>query len=367
MMQTKKKTAMGIMCVFMMMLSAIAIAQQYYTAPEVAAQVQDGWHEIYEAYGRSIEVDTEIMFPNVEAVPVLKVEFARMTAETTTEETGWYIKSDPKNNIFIYSIPNYQSRAKTHDKVVYGYPDMDKVYTAYSEITPRMATDFIRDTLHTMKLDDNNWDFNSPYEMTTSHFVHSKTEKDIDTPGEYSMFFHQVIRDIPVLCHAGSAFNLKTRSHPTIQLRTDVADENGFWVSIKMIKETEVVYEDIPLCSFDVVKKSIEKEISDGHIRKVYELEFGYVLYDDSDYAKGEKGNSGHYYAVPAWKLNCLYMTNRKKELPDYTDEDATAERYSLQYKTLVFNAQTGKMLDFMSEKTNRARYKDVITWNKVK
>lgn len=343
--------------------SVSVVGEQYYTAPEVARQVQEGWNETYEAYGRRIDIDLDIRFPNVATVPVLKVEFARMEAATTTEETGWYIKADPKNNIFIYSIPDYQSRAKRHEKVVYGYPDMDQVYTTYGDITPRMATDFIRSTLYTMKVNDADWDFESPFEMTTYRFVQSKSKKDINTPGEYSMFFHQVLRDIPVLCHAGSAFNLKTRSHPTVQLRADVADENGFWVSIKKIKETEIVQTDIPLCSLDTIKKSIEKEIKDGHIRKVYELVFGYVLFDDPDYAKGELGNSGHYYAVPSWQLNCLYMTNRKKELPDYDEEDSSGERYSLEYRTLVFNAQTGKMLDFMSKKSDRARYKRVITW----
>lgn len=344
-------------------ISVTAIGQQYYTSLEVAEQVQKGWNETYEAYGRTIDVDLDIRFPNVDVVPVLKVEFARMEAAKTTEETGWYIKADPRNNVFIYSIPNYQSRAKLHEKVVYGYPDMEQIYTTYGNMTPGTVTTLIQDTLRTMELNDKEWDFSTPYEMTTSRFIQSKTKKDIDTPSEYSMFFHQVLHDIPVLCHAGSAFSLKTRAHPTIQLRADVADENGFWVSIKKIKETEIVQNDIPLCSFDVIKNSIEKEIKEGHIRKVYELVFGYVLFDDPDYAKGELGNSGHYYAVPAWKLNCLYMTNRKKELPNYDKEGASPERYSLQYTTLVFDAQTGKMLDFMSKKTDRARYKKVINW----
>ena len=60
-------------------------------------------------------------------------------------------------------------------------------------------------------------------------------------------------------------------------------------------------------------------------------------------------------------------MSNRQKELPEYNTEESTDERSSLEYATLVVNAQTGEMLNFMSKEEDRAHYKGFISWDDVK
>ena len=60
-------------------------------------------------------------------------------------------------------------------------------------------------------------------------------------------------------------------------------------------------------------------------------------------------------------------MSNRQKELPEYGGDEAWNERDSTEYSSLVINAQTGEMQEFMSQAEDRAEYKGFISWDKVK
>lgn len=79
---------------------------------------------------------------------------------------------------------------------------------------------------------------------------------------------------------------------------------------------------------------------------------------------KGE-AFTAHYYAVPAWRLNCLYVSDAQAELPDLGGEDVF-ECDSLEYVTLVIDAQTGKMQDYTSTEKDRAYYKGFTPWDKA-
>ena len=46
--------------------------------------------------------------------------------------------------------------------------------------------------------------------------------------------------------------------------------------------------------------------------------------------------------------MNCLYVSNPKKELHNYNGLDVP-ERGTIEYITLIINAQTGEMQDYMS------------------
>ena len=161
------------------------------------------------------------------------------------------------------------------------------------------------------------------------------------------IYFHQMVNGIPLLNHAGATYNQKTRGNAIIRLRGTVINEGMYDISIPSLKTTEKLADDVPLCSLSKVISAIEKEIEAGHIRKIYDLEFGYVFYEDPDYVTKNK-QTDHFYAIPVWQLNCLYMSNRQKELPEYSNNEVQNERDSLEYSSLVINAQTGDMQDFM-------------------
>ena len=151
-----------------------------------------------------------------------------------------------------------------------------------------------------------------------------------------------------------------------ICLQATVIDPNTYAMYPNMLKSAGRVAEDVPLCSFSKVVEAFEKEIEEGHIRKVYEMEFGYLYYEDPEYVSRTTWTD-HFYALPVWQLSCLYVSNRKKELPEYGLDETGHERASLEYSSLIVNAQTGELQDFMSTKKDRAHYKGFVSWDDVK
>ena len=82
----KKWTIMLFTVLFL--FAAVGCAQEYYTIDQLREQAAEGWHNVYEAYGRKIIADIDITIPDVEQVPVEKLEFARRETQVTEKETG---------------------------------------------------------------------------------------------------------------------------------------------------------------------------------------------------------------------------------------------------------------------------------------
>ena len=365
-----RKLSMIFLTVLFLFIENGYAQEEYYTIDQVREQAGTGWHNVYEAYGRKITVDIEIKMPDVAQVPIEKLELARMEPKVTEEDGGLKFCIRPWENVFgfytlnfIEPIPNKID--KKNELCIENPNEWDRMYAEGNEYTLTDIVEVVKHALSVMKLDASNWDLEHPYELRTFSFKDPKT-KNIVEPGEYMIYFHQKINGIPLLNHAGATYKQKTRGNTTIYLNASVISEEMYDIFIPSVKVIERVADDVPLCSLSKVINAIEKEIEDGHIRKIYDLEFGYVFYEDPDYIAKIIQND-HFYAVPVWQVNCLYMSNRKKELPEYGSDETGNERDSLEYSSIVINAQTGEMQDFMSQKTDRAEYKGFISWDKVK
>ena len=359
-----------VLLIVLLFITVNGYAQEYYTINQLREQAAEGWHEIYEAYGREIVADIDITVPDVEQVPVEKLEFAHREPQITEEETGLKFYIRPEDNVFSFETLDYvdttTGKIDKGNGMCIGNPhEWNRAYAEGNELTLLNIVEIIRNALAIMKLDEDNWDLDHPYELRTASFIDPET-KEIIAPGEYTVYFHQMIGGIPLLNHAGATYNQKTRGNAIIRLRGTVINEGMYDISIPSLKTTEKLADDIPLCSLSKVISAIEKEIEAGHIRKIYDLEFGYVFYEDPDYVT-KTTQTDHFYAIPVWQLNCLYMSNRQKELPEYGGDEAWNERDSLEYSSLVINAQTGDMQDFMSQAEDRAVYKGFISWDNMK
>ena len=364
----KKWTIMLFTVLFL--FAAVGCAQEYYTIDQLREQAAEGWHNVYEAYGRKIIADIDITIPDVEQVPVEKLEFARRETQVTEKETGLEFYIRPEGNIFGFNTPDFiepvSGKIEKKNEICIGNPnEWERMYAEGNELTLSDIVNVIKDALSVMQLDYRNWDLNHPYELRTFSFRDPST-KEVVAPGEYMVYFHQMVNEIPLLNHAGATYKQRTRGNATIRLDASVINEKMYDIVIPSVKTTEKLADDVPLCSLSKVISAIEKEIEAGHIRKIYDLEFGYVFYEDPDYVT-KTTQTDHFYAIPVWQLNCLYMSNRQKELPEYGGDEAWNERDSTEYSSLVINAQTGEMQEFMSQAEDRAEYKGFISWDKVK
>ena len=72
----KKQFAALLAALFL--LPTLALAQEYYTLPEIREQAKDGWHETYtDRYGRETVVDIDVEVYGEETAPVLKVGWGK--------------------------------------------------------------------------------------------------------------------------------------------------------------------------------------------------------------------------------------------------------------------------------------------------
>ena len=76
------------------MLTAAAYAQEYQTVSQLRESVPARWTTTIETKWRDVAIDAEIVTPDVEAIPVVKVGYDLHPSPLTPEESGWVEVND---------------------------------------------------------------------------------------------------------------------------------------------------------------------------------------------------------------------------------------------------------------------------------
>ena len=74
---------------FALTLTATAHAQEYQTVSQLRESVPARWTTKVETKWRDVDIDAEIVTPDVETIPVMKVGYDLHHALLTPEESGW--------------------------------------------------------------------------------------------------------------------------------------------------------------------------------------------------------------------------------------------------------------------------------------
>jgi len=252
----------------------------------------------------------------------------------------------------IYAEDNPQSAAaaKAYLERVLGY--------FYSESDNSIALRYleVRSRGHKVKgLDDYNLgDYAKDYPM-----------------GTYALNFCQTIQGIPVYHDVG--WRLDTTGNAPHELikdawkktepimgisdnRFEFMGDDSFEMLVRWVKEAGIIKEDVPLAPLSSIISSIEDEIQKGHIRNVYALRLGYGCYITNE-------SPETYVLYPTWICDCDYIGDPKEKInvSAYNIEKDFNKKYS--FKTLVINAQTGKMDDPYLSKKEQIFCPTIITW----
>ena len=68
------KKQFAVLLTALSLLPTLALAQEYYTLPEIREQAKDGWHETYtDKYGRETVVDIDVEVYGEETAPIIKI------------------------------------------------------------------------------------------------------------------------------------------------------------------------------------------------------------------------------------------------------------------------------------------------------
>ena len=413
------KKIFAALCTLMIVPTLALASGDMVSISELRQQVEmmERWTASYEAYKRKIEVDIPIDMPEVDAVPIVQVsgyyavdQEGRLTRDGTKlnkigydgfdiyEEDGllMYLGTTCANGeikaasfeqdktVLFLAYYNSPSNLRTHkvkyDTEVY-YPyevDADKIY---AEDNPQSAAEAkaclervlgyfypksensvalrhleVRSRGHKVKgLDDYNLgDYAKDYPM-----------------GTYALNFCQTIQGIPVYHDVG--WRLDTTGNAPHELINDawkktepimgISDnryefmgDDSFEMLVRWVKEAGIIKEDVPLAPLSSIISSIEDEIQKGHIRNVYALRLGYGCYITNE-------SPETYVLYPTWICECDYVDDPKWEIDEwaYNLEKGFNKKYS--FKTLVINAQTGKMDDPYLSKKEQIFCPTIITW----
>lgn len=368
-------------------LTAAASAQEYQTVSQLRESVPARWTTTIETKWRDVAIDAEIVTPDVEAIPVVKVGYDLHPSPLTPEESGWVEVNDSyeTGSLILYMTDDtgkpprkINGRKVNRDPVSkenwYGGFDPNQTYIPLSDIRFSEIQDLIRDELVKFGYPPEDFDLETPERMWLQHWYFAGTKEDA-APAEILMNLYTKLNGITVYGHILDAVR---------NTRGERARKDGFWDSmtttvayegvidrlsllfISHLLPVETLAEDVPLCSFDTIQKSLEQEIKKGRVRKIYEISLGYVLYCEPG-AYHEWGQKADYSSIfydvkPMWRVNCLKASGAQKELEESDEDD---ERNSVAYTQMLVDAQTGEIIG-QSDAADRSMFPGFLTWEDV-
>ena len=352
------------------LLPTLALAQEYYTLPEIREQAKDGWHETYtDRYGREIQVDIDADVFGEQTAPLIKAGFPQ-------HDIYYADKNCPYNTV---SNVKRKGGRRTHIYRSYGSNvDLDRQYGADygNDLTLNEMYAYMNKLITDQGIPNDIFLYERPKFFDVLCNIQQSTG-EVKATAFYFVQLYEQFHGIPVLTSKTASFNQK-RGWPDYEpnISFQMRNEDEFSIMVDMLEEMEIIAEDVPLCAFESIKENIRNEIVSGHIRKVFSLRFGYSVYNDPNYPSGKRSvyDADCYYLVPSWVLECIYI-NDPKESYSYDEEQIendsnSTERTTDKFITLTINAQTGEVTNPMDKSKNGwgdADYKGFISWNKVK
>ena len=341
---------------------------EYVSITDLQKEVAAGWHETYQAHGRTITVDIPIIIPNVGFFPVLRIE--KQPAVQSGLLEGANVTANSDNHLSFSRISPNRQPTKEGDAwfretfiLTPGEIDWDKHLTMDNPITAGEAIT-VFDQLFT-RLYGGSWKEHFTLDnlwVTSRLYAYNRKTKEFGSPmntwGGYYFDFTQTLCGIPVLVSGSSSLSPSLeKAYPCPAVRADalVSAADDYSIGVQMVRILDMPYPDIPLLSFDAVKEEFEKWIDSGRLREVRSLSLGYGFCADP-------GTEGIYWAYPVWVLDGILYRNAKEE-PAPPPEEGYDTRPT---RTLRLPAQAGPVMPQFDEPLSGWQMPGIIRWEDV-
>ncbi len=374
----------------------------YVSIQALQTQTPNRWTQTYKTTWRDIAIDAEIRLPDVEQVPVMMIAGGIDEPGLTAEEAGWDQIENRENYLLLLTNEEANYPKSVDGKRINqtleargswsGHIDQDECDVPMSDITVSEICDLADEALIQLGYDPREFTYRTPYRMWAQHLFYYGYKRDA-LPGSLYFQCYQKLSGIPLLTHIQSAVvdhqNGESRADEYSEFPESSLCYSGYGEKLSHIflwraKPVEILAQDVPLCPFDQVIAALEPEIENGHIRRVFEIELGYVMYnqpgvyhqqkeamvegkntpDELKSAKRirkEERAASRYYVKPMWRVNCLWVespSGKLRETASYTDD----ERNTLDYDQLLIDAQTGELV-VESQAQKRCEFKGFLSW----
>lgn len=354
---------------------------------DLAATTPQVWQQTYNnKAGTNIPINVDIDVPKVTLFPVLQVvEGNRQFVPTSSlpETLVVYPSVSPGAFAVFLDAPNgiwntkgekmnkpEWKNASTQNTYWFRPWDFDRSYADQNSLKLEEANSFFQ---HRIEQITNNA-VNYSLDLLTTKGVYQVESWKGQVPklgrligdGFYSMRYTQNLMGIPVLGSAArigisDGFKGDIPSCPTPgSAEVSIAASDEYYIAATANEVLAVLYEDVPLCSFEIIRTNIERLIDLGHLRHISSLRLGYVLFADSS-------NSSQGISVPTWVLKGDWYEKSNDKTPWYhhfTSLNDGYIGYHAMYATeIMFNAQTGEVLRGFT-KPSQLYAPEIVTWN---
>lgn len=356
------------------------------------AEAMGRWTKTYEAHGRTIEVDIPIYIPN-------EKELAVYDCSAYTD----YIKNpnnEDKTNVYAYNenlkeLVKEESNDKSENAIIEVYDngtELRIMFNSPEELLEHNTRDYIKikesgyypdkvnaDMIYAENSDLSLMEAEKYLEEIVRFFIRdgydgididyikiagrgrktrSYTDEELGEcadyypKGTYFFNYYQKLHHIPIMMTIIATLNNKQENGVYGDLFgfwgttggiCQIMDRNSFWLTIKWMKIEKEHEETVKLLPIEQIINAVEKEIKAGHVRNVYALKLGYIIYLNDR-------SPETYTLYPMWVLDCDYVENKNKEIKVNPYSDDIRDCFS--FERICINPETAEMMDFLNPKT---------------
>ena len=382
-------------CVLMIVPTLVLASGDMVSISELCQQVEamGRWTKTYEAHGRTIEVDIPIYIPN-------EKELAVYDCSAYTD----YIKNpndEDKTNVYAYNenlkeLVKEESNDKSENAIIEVYDngtELRIMFNSPEELLERNTRDYIKikesgyypdkvnaDVIYAENSDLSLMEAEKYLEEIVRFFIRdgydgididyikiagrgrktrSYTDEELGEcadyypKGTYFFNYYQKLHHIPIMMTIIATLNNKQENGVYGDLfgfwgttggLCQIMDRNSFWLTIKWMKIEKEHEETVRLLPIEQIINTVEKEIKAGHVRNVYALKLGYIIYLNDR-------SPETYTLYPMWVLDCDYVENKNKEIKVNPYSDDIRDCFS--FERICINPETAEMMDFLNPKTS--------------
>ena len=283
-MKKKGCVFISVLLVLTSLFAPAATAATRLPYPAIREDIPEFWQESYtNSRGETVEVDIPIRVPDVDTLPVLIVDKTEPFPEdrfteyldrkkAANDEYGWFIRNDRGTWCISENDRNSQLEYKGtayHASSVLTDFDWDQPYAENNDLTVRDAYDILLEKFYTYMDDDIELELNRIVLNGRVRKYNSRTEElsdPLSETGQYVFDCWQLLEGIPLLDISYNAYkknqtNREGSMFPPPFIRGGVRSEDEYDICAFLRKIREVRLPDMPMCSFETVKKQIEKAI----------------------------------------------------------------------------------------------------------
>ena len=388
------KKFLTVLCVLLLVPTLATANSNMVSISELRQQVEtmERWTQTYEAHGRTIEVDIPIYIPN-------EKELAVYDCSAYTD----YIKNpndEDKTNVYAYNenlkeLVKEESNDKSENAIIEVYDngtELRIMFNSPEELLEHNTRDYIKikesgyypdkvnaDVIYAENSDLSLMEAEKYLEEIVRFFIRdgydgididyikiagrgrktrSYTDEELGEcadyypKGPYFFNYYQKLHHIPIMMTIIATLNNKQENGVYGDLFgfwgttggiCQIMDRNSFWLTIKWMKIEKEHEETVKLLPIEQIINTVEKEIKAGHVRNVYALKLGYIIYLNDR-------SPETYTLYPMWVLDCDYVENKNKEIKVNPYSDDIRDCFS--FERICINPETAEMMDFLNPKT---------------